>query len=44
MRLARARPSNPLRHLRNTDMVNARSRNPAHVRGTNGLRGAQFPA
>ena len=44
MRLARARASNPLRHLRNPDMVDARSRDPAHVRGPNGLRGAQLPA
>lgn len=44
MRLARARSSNALRHLRDPDMGDARSRDPAHVRGTDGLRGAQFPA
>ena len=42
MRLARARPSNPLRHLRNPNMVNAGSRDSTHVRWTNGLRGAQL--
>lgn len=42
LRLARARPSNPLRHLRHPNMVNAGSRDPPHVRRTNGLRGAQL--
>ena len=42
MRLARARSSNALRNLCYPDMVDARSRDPTHVRGTNGLRGAQF--
>ena len=43
MRLARARSSNPLRHLRNFNMVVARSRDPPHVRGANGMRSAQLP-
>lgn len=44
LRLARPGPPNPLRHLRDPDLVDARSRDPAHVRGANGLRGAQFSA
>ena len=43
MRLARARSSNPLRHLRDLNMVVARSGDPTHVRGANGMRSAQLP-
>ena len=44
LRLAGPRAPSPLRHLRNPNMVKPRGRNPAHVRRTNGLRGAQLPA
>lgn len=40
LRLARPRPPNPMRHLRNPHLVHTRSGNPPHVRRANGLRGA----
>lgn len=44
MRLARPRPPNPLRHLRNPNMVDARSGDPPHVHRTDGLRSLEFHA
>lgn len=40
LRLARPRPPNAMRHLRNPHLVHAGSGNPPHVRRANGLRGA----
>lgn len=43
MRLARARPSNPLRHLRDPDLVDARSGDTPDVCRTDWVRSAQLP-
>ena len=43
LRLASPRPANPLRHLRDPNLVLAGGGNPPHVLRPNGLRGAQLP-
>jgi hypothetical protein len=42
LRLARARPPSSLRRLRDSNMVDARSRNSVYVRRANGMRGIEL--